>query len=209
MSRGLVILLPMPFLVVIFFFLVLAGARISALPVPCSRLGYMPDAGSTPRLDLSHLEGVVLSLFSAGVAPSTKRAYKFGCNRYSSFCSEAAVTPFPVSESSLCMFVSKLFMDRLSSATVKSYLSAVCYSHISLGLGDPRMQSMPRLEYFVRDRLVLISCFQMAVLLQGIVLFRWCVQLWLQQVLMFVGTRATVSGLVLPPLLRLKDCLMP
>ena len=55
------------------------------------------------------------------------------------------MTPFPVSEKSLCLFVGHLFADRLSSQTVKSYLAAVRYSQISLGLGDPRVDAMPQL----------------------------------------------------------------
>ena len=119
-------------------------------PMLSSKPGPALDSGSAARLDLSHLEGVLLTLFSAGVAPSTQRAYKSGCKRYLSFCSEAGITPFPASESSLCLFVSKLFVDTLSPQTVKAYLSAVRYSQISLGFGDPRLQSMPRLEYVVK-----------------------------------------------------------
>ena len=96
------------------------------------------------------MEGVVSDLFSAGLALSTKRTYRSGTNRYIRMCSLANVTPFPVSEKSLCLFVGHLFADRLSSQTVKSYLAAVRYSQISLGLGDPRVDAMPQLGYVLR-----------------------------------------------------------
>ena len=38
----------------------------------------------------------------------------------------------------------------MTSQTVKSYLAAVRYTQIALGLGDPRVESMPRLEYVIR-----------------------------------------------------------
>ena len=38
----------------------------------------------------------------------------------------------------------------MTSQTVKSYLAAVRYAQIALGLGDPRVESMPRLEYVIR-----------------------------------------------------------
>ena len=50
----------------------------------------------------------------------------------------------------LCLFVSHLFIDQLSPQTVKSYLSAVRYTQIALGLGDPRVDAMPQLEYVLK-----------------------------------------------------------
>lgn len=61
-----------------------------------------------------------------------------------------SLTPFPTSENVLCLFVARLFQDGLSSATVKSYLSAVRYAQIACGLGDPRLSTMPRLEYVTK-----------------------------------------------------------
>ncbi len=83
-------------------------------------------------------------MFSAGLATSTQRAYRTGSNRYLKFCRSA---PFPASEHSLCLFVAHLFVAQL---TVKSYLAAVRHTQIALGLGNPRVEAMPRLEYVIR-----------------------------------------------------------
>ncbi len=55
-----------------------------------------------------------------------------------------------MSERSLCLFVGHLFQAKLASQTVKCYLSAVRFAQIALGLGDPKVDSMPRLEYVTR-----------------------------------------------------------
>ena len=43
-----------------------------------------------------------------------------------------------------------LYMEKLAPSTVKNYLAAVRHAQISLGLGDPQMGSMPRLEYVMK-----------------------------------------------------------
>lgn len=58
--------------------------------------------------------------------------------------------PLPVTESNLAHFVAFLFKDYLSRATVKNYLAAVRYTQITLGLGDPEMSNMPKLEYVMK-----------------------------------------------------------
>lgn len=47
-------------------------------------------------------------------------------------------------------FVASLHRESLSASTVKSYLSAVRYAQIALGLGDPGMGGMAQLEYVVK-----------------------------------------------------------
>ena len=118
--------------------------------VPATLSSGVPPTGSAPGLVVSQLERVVRGLFSAGLATSTQRAYRTGSNRYLKFCQGASITPFPASEQSLCLFVGHLFEAKLTSQTVKSYLAAVRYTQIALGLGDPRVESMPRLEYVIR-----------------------------------------------------------
>ena len=110
----------------------------------------VPPTGSAPGLVVSQLERVVRGLFSAGLEASSQRAYRTGSNRYLKFCQGASITPFPASEQSLCLFVGHLFEVKLTSQTVKSYLAAVRYNQIALGLGDPRVESMPSLEYVIR-----------------------------------------------------------
>ena len=50
----------------------------------------------------------------------------------------------------LAHFVASLYLEDLVASTVKCYLSAVRYSQIVVGLGDPRIHSMPQLEYVLQ-----------------------------------------------------------
>ncbi len=124
-----------------------SSLQLSTLPPARSSV---PTTGSTAGLDVPRLEGIVQGLFSAGLAASTQRTYRTGFNRYLKFARAATLTPFPVSKRSLCVFVGYLFEAKLASQTVTWYLSAVRFSQIALGLGNPKVDSMPRLEYVTR-----------------------------------------------------------
>lgn len=89
-------------------------------------------------------------MFAAGLAHSTRRTYQTGERRYIRFCQEAGLTPFPAKEKSLILFAAHLYQEGLLAGTVKSYLSAVRHTQITLGLGDPRVGEMPQLEYVVK-----------------------------------------------------------
>ena len=101
-------------------------------------------------MDVSDLDPIVQKLFSAGLALSTQRTYRSGNSRYERFCSEYNVQAYPTSEKTLTHFVAVLYRDGLAASTVKSYLAAVRYNQIALGLGDPRVGDMPHLEYVVK-----------------------------------------------------------
>ena len=60
------------------------------------------------------------------------------------------MTPFLVKEAALCAFVAYLYRDSLSAGSVKSYLAAIRLAQISLGLGDPKIPDMPKLEYVIK-----------------------------------------------------------
>jgi hypothetical protein len=55
-----------------------------------------------------------------------------------------------VTEQVLAAFVAHLYTEKLAANTVKNYLAAVRHAQISLGMGDPQMGNMPRLEYVVK-----------------------------------------------------------
>ena len=93
---------------------------------------------------------VVLNLLEAGIAPSTRRVYWSGQERYRKFCGEAGLTAFPASERNLMLFVAQLHQGGLAHGTMKSYLAAVRHAHISRGLGDPGLSAMPQLEYLLK-----------------------------------------------------------
>ena len=47
-------------------------------------------------------------------------------------------------------FAAHLFTEKLSHGTIKSYLAAIRYEQIHLGLGDPKIYQMPQLEYLLK-----------------------------------------------------------
>ena len=55
-----------------------------------------------------------------------------------------------MTEQILLAFVAFLFKEGLVAGTVKLYLAAVRHAQIALGFGDPRIASMPKLEYVMR-----------------------------------------------------------
>ena len=67
------------------------------------------------------------------------------------FCSAASISPLPLVEHSLCMFVTYLARDGLTHQTIKSYLSAIRHYHILAGQGDPFIGNpFPLLQYVLR-----------------------------------------------------------
>ena len=60
------------------------------------------------------------------------------------------ITPYPSCKRSLSYFVGHLFQEGLATSTVKGYLSAIRYTQIVLGLGDPKMSEMPQLDYYTK-----------------------------------------------------------
>ena len=93
---------------------------------------------------------VVQDLFSSGLASSTQQVYRCGSRRFQHFCSLHNLPPYPAGESTLTSFVAWLYQTGVTAGTITSYLSAVRYTQISLGLGDPHAASMPQLEYVVK-----------------------------------------------------------
>ena len=102
------------------------------------------------RLDIGYLDTVVQQLFSTGLADSTKNTYRAGNNRYIKLCSKVGLTAYPATERTLSLFVASMYKDGLAGSTAKTYLAGVRYSQITMGMDDPDMGSMLRLEYAVK-----------------------------------------------------------
>ena len=101
-----------------------------------------PPPGSTCRLDLPELAPALQKYFQAGLAQSTQKTYGAAMKRFYQFCSSYTIPdPFPVSELTLCYFVSYLAEQGLVPQTGRAYLAAVRNAQISLDLPDPREQS--------------------------------------------------------------------
>ena len=106
--------------------------------------------GTGVRLDVTKLGQTVQELFNAGLEASTQRTYRSGEKRFIQFCELTSMPSFPVPEAVLCAFMAHLYMNGLSAGSVKSYLAAVCHAQIALGFGNPRIASMPKLEYVIK-----------------------------------------------------------
>ncbi len=66
-----------------------------------------------------------------GLAPSTRRTYRSGQERYLTFCRQTGTPPLPVCEQHLCRFCAYLADENLCLRTVKVYLAAVRYMQIA------------------------------------------------------------------------------
>ena len=62
----------------------------------------------------------------------------------------AGLSPYPVTENTLMLFIAHLHNEGLSPGTMKSYLAAVRHEQGSIGLGDPHITQMPQLEYVLK-----------------------------------------------------------
>ena len=79
---------------------------------------------------------------------STHKTYQSAMCQFSSFCSLYAIlSPFPVSEALFCYDASFLATQRLTPQTTKTYLSAIHYLQLMLGLPELReFSSLPQLR---------------------------------------------------------------
>ena len=109
-------------------------------------------APQTSGLDVTNLDPVVHQLCKKGLAQSTQKTYDSAIKRFSSFCSLYSIaSPFPVSEPILCYYAAYLLTQRLAPQTIKTYLAAIRYMQVLLGLPEPRQfTSLPCLQLLQR-----------------------------------------------------------
>ena len=88
--------------------------------------------------------------FTAGLAKGTRRSYLLAQRRYSDFCAHQGFTPLPLSENKACLYVAYLADQGLLAQSIASYLSALRFWQIAVGLGSPPISQWPRLHYTVR-----------------------------------------------------------
>ena len=88
---------------------------------------------SPARLDISDLEKRAAAYFQKGLADSSHRTYRSGENRYLRFCQLYDCAPLPVSEDSLCKFVSYLGGVGLKHRTIKTYCQGFVFCRFARG----------------------------------------------------------------------------
>ena len=121
-------------------------SRSTAVSCDCTK----HSAGSTghqdAQLGLAGVDSVVSSLFNQGISRSTRAVYQSGWRQYIHFCIHYTLSPLPLTEHTLCQFAAVLSQS-VSVGTIRSYLSALQFQQISVGLSDPAYTSFPRLSY--------------------------------------------------------------
>ena len=91
----------------------------------------------------------VQRLLAAGLSLATVNFYRSSFSRFMSFCGQVNLSPFPLTESTLCRFVAFLVNQHLSLGTIRLYLSALCFHQIAGGEIDPSMSDMAQLHYVI------------------------------------------------------------
>ena len=101
-------------------------------------------------MDLQSLEISVSQLINQGIAPNTARVYNSAQSRFIKFCNNYNLSPLPLTENTICLFISYLFNQKLTHSTMKTYLSGIRHLSITAGLNDPHFHTMARLHYVLQ-----------------------------------------------------------
>jgi len=70
--------------------------------------------------------------------------------KYLTFCLDFNFASLPLCEDVLCHYAASLAKQSLKHQTIKTYLSALRYTQVMAGFGDPGLSSMPWLEYVLK-----------------------------------------------------------
>ena len=83
------------------------------------------------------MEAALQQFLEAGLAPSTRKVYTAGWNRYLKFAHTFSLACLPVTSEKATLFVAFLGTQGLSLSTIESYLSALRYIRLTLAPCDP------------------------------------------------------------------------
>ena len=98
-------------------------------------------------MDISSLAGDVQSLYWLGISPATHKTYGAALKKFQAFCNQYNIlSPFPLSQDTLCSFAADLNRQNISQASLKVYLSALRFYQVGLGLPEPHHTAMPKLK---------------------------------------------------------------
>ena len=102
------------------------------------------------HMDIHQLDDAVRRYFAAALARSTHKTYAAAERRYLNFCKDFNLIPLPVSESTLCYFVTCLGQQGLAHSSISTYLSGIRQVQISHGFGDPHLDQMSCLRQILK-----------------------------------------------------------
>ncbi len=94
------------------------------------------SGGRATGLAIPELEIKAELLLSKGIARSTDKVYTSAQRIFLDFCQRLSLTPMPVAESTLILFVTELAQTRAHS-TIRTYLAGVRHLHIIHNYGNP------------------------------------------------------------------------
>ena len=97
---------------------------------------------------MEHLESKAKYYQVNSIASSSRLTYLNGQQQYIKFCSKYKLTPYPLHEMSLRLFVTYL-AESLSFPTIQSYLAAVRHQNVLLGF-DTTAKPMPLLGLLLK-----------------------------------------------------------
>ena len=80
--------------------------------------------------------------FGHALASSTQRSYHSAQILYTDFCTNIAIAPIPILQSTLCLFVSHLASQGVAHKSIKCYLSAVRHLQIATIGSEPEINGM-------------------------------------------------------------------
>ena len=83
------------------------------------------------------MEAALQQFLEAGLAPSTRKVYTAGWNRYLKFAHTFSLACLPVTSEKATLFVAFLGTQGLSLSTIESYLSALRHMRLTLAPCDP------------------------------------------------------------------------
>ncbi len=99
-------------------------------------------------LDVPALEAVVQRLYGHGLSQNSTRTYDSASRRFLWFCDIAGLSPLPLTERTLCLYVESLSQDRIQPSSIRTYLSSL--RHLKSQLVSQFHTRFPRLSYVLR-----------------------------------------------------------
>uniref|UniRef100_A0A1X7T011 Tyr recombinase domain-containing protein n=1 Tax=Amphimedon queenslandica TaxID=400682 RepID=A0A1X7T011_AMPQE len=89
-------------------------------------------------------------LFEQGLASSSNRTYSSAKSCYFKFCRDANLSPYPLSQGTICLFAAFLAQRGLSPGSISTYLSAVRHLDIQSSASTTPRSAWPYLQYVLR-----------------------------------------------------------